>query len=352
MKKRMYEPDSVRFTAMMNRVQGILYWIGKNCQMPFLIGETGFSAQVNIQPDSGTHGDTSEQRQYAEITLQQTRDCFGSGYSWWKYQNSYWGNSIYEDSFGLLDGGICMPPCSALEKPVVKAFENFDPTGAVYGCNPPANYFDPWNHELFSPDTNRFRGHIRDFLDQQPVKDAVVSARTLYRISTSPPDTSYDYTYTFTDSLGNFRIRPFDSITQNLTDKVIDFYISAFGSERLLRQIGNPSAPLIDNSIYNLKQKKWDFDGVIKDDTVHTGEVELMQGWNSLMLSDVILEAGAQVNIHARREIDISNYFESSYGSEVAIDCIPTFSVCSDYYDFDKKSTGFLQDTTFINKST
>lgn len=338
-KKSSYEPDSIRLEAMIKRGQGFLYWLEKNSQMPFIIGENGFSAQENVLPNAGTLGDTSEQRQYAERILQLTRDCLGSGYSWWKYQNSYWGNSIYEDSFGLLNGGVCTPPCNALEKPVVKAFENFNALDSINPSHPPDNYFDPWNHELFSLDTNRFRGHVRNFDNQQPIKDVVVFARTLYKINQAPADSTYDYSYTFTDSLGNFIIRPLDSIPQILTDKVRDLYISGPGSERLICQAGNPYAPLVDNSVYNLVQKKWNFDGVFKNDTIHSNEVETLQGWHSLSLSGLILETGSNVTFNARQEIIIDCYFEALVGSEAKIECIPTFPICMDYDGFLKKIT-------------
>lgn len=334
-RKMTYEPDSFKFTAMVNRVHGLLYWLGRNSQMPYIIGETGFSAEKDTLPTSGTHGDTSEQRRFAEITLQRTRDCLGSGYSWWKYQNSYWG-STYEDFFGLLDYGNCTPPCNTLEKPVVKAFENFNATGPLTGCYPPANYFDPFNHEIFAPGTNIIHGNVKD-THGVPIRDAVVFGTTFTKTNENN-DSLYNYFFTFTNSLGNFVITPFDTAFPSKPNIIHDLYITAPGAERILRQRWNQWCPLVDNENYVLTQNRWDFDGQITDETFALNG-ETRQGWNSLTLTDVNVQTGVGVTFSARTEVVINQEFDAVSGSEVTIECQPTFPLCTDYDGYTKKSS-------------
>jgi hypothetical protein len=342
-RKTTYEPDSARFTAMMNRVHGILYWIGKNCQMPFLIGETGFSAQENIQPDSGTHEDTSEQRQYAEITLQQTRDCFGSGYSWWKYQNADWG-SVYENNFGLLNDGFCTPRCYNLEKPVVKAFENFNASAPPNTCYPPTNYFDPWNYKKYSLDTitHTIQGNVRDSITGVAIRDAVVFGKTCLGLDNNnkPID---DLHFTFTDSLGNFKITPYNFLPPFDTNQLSELYVSAPGAKRICKKANDPEALLKNNDEYQLMQQRWDFNGELGNDTIHNGEFKTFQGWYLFDVTNVTIEAGSEVNINARHEINANSFFDARVGSEVMIDCIPTFPICTDYEVFQKKAFTMIQ---------
>ncbi|MCX6267091.1 MAG: T9SS type A sorting domain-containing protein [Bacteroidetes bacterium] len=342
--KTTYELDSMKLQYMINRIHGLLYWLGKNSQMPFLIGETGFSAQENVPDSLGTDGNTLQQKQYADSTLQLTRDCLGSGYSWWKYQNSYWHNSNYQDFLGLLNGGICNTPCISLEKPVVKAFENFSSTDPHKECKPPTNYFNPWNLPISYPDSNIIHGIVKDKLTGKPIRDAVVFGTSFQ--NWNGLDSIVSYKYTFTDSLGNFRMIPYNFTSPTDTTFIHDLYITAPGAERLIRQIGSPWPPyLIDNENYELTQRRWDFDGELTNVNIHTNEVENLQGWNSLSLTAVKLDSGSFVNINARREINIDNEFEALTGSEVLVECLSTFPICTDFEGFQKKSTFSKQET-------
>ena len=341
--KMIYEPDSIRFNKMVNRVQGHFYWLSKNSHMPFIIGETGFSAQANIPPETGTHGDTSEQRQYAEKTLQMTKECKGSGYSWWIYQNLWW-PSANQKYFGLLDYGACTsPPCESLEKPVVKAFENFDTATPQNPCVPPANYYDPMNHQIFAPGTNIIHGHVEDD-DGNPIRDAVVFGTTYCKYDYVKRIPIYNYHYTFTDSTGNFTIIPFDTVFPAIPNKIKNLYISASGSERIFRQDSNQCYPLIDSATYQLTQLKWDYDEELIDDTITTYRV--VQGWNTVSVTDVVIQSGAEVDINARSEVQVNTNFEANQGSEVSIKCTETFPFCMDYDGLNKKNTSLVQQAT------
>ncbi|MCX6267088.1 MAG: T9SS type A sorting domain-containing protein [Bacteroidetes bacterium] len=328
--KTSYEPALQSLDDMVKRFHGNLYWLNKNSVMPYIIGETGFSAQSDIYASPGTDGTLSEQRQYAERTLQLTRDCMGSGYSWWKYQNSYWDTTNrFQDCLGLLDWGICTPPCDSLEKPVVQAFENFDPTGPLYPCTPPVNYFNLWNHPILTPD-NSIEGYVKDD-HGHCIEDAVVFGTT-YLYTTSNGRRVDDEKFTFTDTNGYFRVIPYDYEYPPIPNKIKFLKISSPGSIRALREDTTSGPPLINQQIYNLTQKRWDYDGKLLNDTIHASAGDtILQGWNSMDIANVLIDAGSNVTINARNRIEINHEFEALYGSEVMIECVPTFPICNDF---------------------
>jgi hypothetical protein len=95
-------------------------WMGQSARIPWIIGETGFSASPfnrgkhigygsdrRFNPNDGT---LKEQKQFALETAQWCLDCGGLGYAWWQYKDVHWENDYsVKDS---LDG----------RKPVADAF--------------------------------------------------------------------------------------------------------------------------------------------------------------------------------------------------------------------------------------
>jgi len=331
----LYSSDSItkRLDAMVKRYHGNLYWLCKNSVMPFIIGETGFAAQDTILSSAtGTDGDTLQQRQYAEITQRITRNCLGSGYSWWKYQDSYWGDDEFEDYLGLLRRGICNPPCDSLEKPVVKAFMNFDPNFPPGTCTPPDNYFNLFNHPDSCP--NIIHGNVNDDYGN-PIKDVVANGSTFLYINDVNKQPIYDIHYTFSDNSGNFKIIPYDYVGQQERNIIESLWISAPGCTRIFKQHQDSIPiwnPLIDSANYILTQKRWDYDGKIDNTIIQSDEPAFLQGWNSLSLTDIMLETSSELTISARDNIEINHEFEAyRQGDEILIECVPTFPICSDF---------------------
>ena len=134
--------------------------------MPWIIGETSFAAiddewygsadrhypEVNGELDGSLNGEHFNQKSYAQEMLAYVRDCGGSGFSWWEFQELSWGNPT-DDGYGLLRHGEAITDYSAIRKPVVDAFENYlDVNGEPPAPNPanaipPPNYYDPNNFD-------------------------------------------------------------------------------------------------------------------------------------------------------------------------------------------------------------
>jgi len=354
-RKYPYEPDSQRVTTMVNRFHAMMQCLGNTSVMPFIVGETGFSARAGVMPaNPGTDGDTLQQKQYADSTLRITRNCLGSGYSWWKYQDSSWG-SPFEDHLGLMNSGICTPPCNTLQKPVIQAFKDFN------WENPPVNsplpdsiYFNPFNHPI-QDSSKVIHGN---FVDEHgnPIKDAVIYGKTV--LFYDPQNLTipiYSIHYTYSDSSGNFTIIPYDYDTSKIERGFIEqIWFSAPGAEKSFRYHYDKDTTvwnkLFDSITITLKQNRWNYDEEINGVTISdTGKT--LRGWNSITLSNVVFDTGSSVSVNARTDIDINSSFETLTGSEATVECIPTFPLCPECIAT-KISSGFYNENSVINKQT
>lgn len=88
-----------------------LYWMSQNIEVPWIIGETGYSAyRINnpedekCSPDEWGYGDEEAQRLFAEYSIQRTRNCGGQGFSWWLYKDICSDNGGYtnQSNMGLV----------------------------------------------------------------------------------------------------------------------------------------------------------------------------------------------------------------------------------------------------------
>lgn len=121
-------------------VENDIYWFGKYVKKPWVIGETGYSADN----DSVSY-DT--QKKYGERFLKQAINCGASGFSWWQYKDVQWYE--YQSNFlGLLEQkGTTQTSKKDLvvngtPKPVAAIFKNFDPFKKTGECNCLDNYYN------------------------------------------------------------------------------------------------------------------------------------------------------------------------------------------------------------------
>jgi hypothetical protein len=87
---------------IMNLYQIHLHWMSQQCEIPWIIGETGFAATdkpgplpfVGDAPEHHEwpymHGNESQQKEFALNSLLLTRQAGGSGWSWWSFQEKSW----------------------------------------------------------------------------------------------------------------------------------------------------------------------------------------------------------------------------------------------------------------------
>ena len=356
-----------------NRVMSQLYWLKNNCPIPWMIGETGFGATDdevgNGYPPGPYHfpdvdgelggtsfpplnGEYYTQKNYAHDMLKMVRDCNGSGYSWWEYQELWWAAppnpDINGNNYGLLRHGEASDPgkYSILKKPVVDEFENYlDASGQPPAIDPaggqmPIHYYDPYDNATISPNTNIIHGTILDFDTSNPIKDAYLFGTTiLYQDRNVVPfKDHFTGNYTFTNDNGEFTIIPYDYESRFPNDNtILDLKISAVGAERAERGWGiyNPTwLSVLDGETFYLKRNQLGYDGIISNETVSSPNTKNFRGWNSLTTTDVIIQSGASSDFTARTEINVNTEFHAENGSEVHIYPSMTFPDCPDFNQF------------------
>ncbi|HBX51834.1 MAG TPA: hypothetical protein DEH02_12280 [Bacteroidales bacterium] len=332
------------------RTANKLFWLSRNCPMPWIIGETGFTASASWDTTWGLQGTLDDMANYAEYSLNATCNCGGSGSSWWSYQDvNFDGTSsdnFWANFFGLLERGYEPGPVS--EKPAVDIFRNYLPV--VNGPCPVSYspvydstklYYDPYQFHLYnSIDTNYVHGKIID-QDGNPIEDAIIDARIAIQLY---PDSDLHVFYpqtAITDQNGNFTIIPVDIYRINTDSTRYSFighmYITAAGAENTERGVWNDAPHVTPNDTIELNRINFKYDGIIYNKTISTSANTLLSGWNSLTIgNDVSITAGTTGDIKARTEIHLTDGFEALLGSDVHLYNAEVFSECPCYANYSR----------------
>ena len=123
-----------------NEVENEVYWYGKYVKKPWVIGETGFSAD-------GDSVSYTTQKTFAEKFLHRAVNCGASGFSWWQYKDVQWFD-FQSNYLGLLnhkgetvtsDKNLVV---NGTAKPASSSFKHFDPTQKNGPCNCLDNYYN------------------------------------------------------------------------------------------------------------------------------------------------------------------------------------------------------------------
>jgi len=347
---------SVQQTAITRSLNKV-YWTQQNSALPFIIGETGFTASINY-PDYATqiiplgfNGSITDQATYALQTLNATCNCGSSGYSWWSYQDVSYsdpGPSFGGNFFGLLERNHA-PESSAEKQPTVNNFRNYTPgiTGScpvdyssTYNIN--KLYYNPYQHP--SNPTKTITGTITDQNSTPiPIKDAYLLAWTDlgWTFDPTPPNPQFiwhsDLHYTFSDNNGYFEVIPYANILYPAIDiypagtgNIVNITMSAAGAERI--NYGWCCNNITSNISCTLN--KVNYDVSINNHTVSNGTSENFQAKNTLTTSNIVIQSGATAEFKATNEIHLLPGFDAESGSDVHIYCTPVFLDCSNYSSF------------------
>lgn len=125
-----YEPEQVR---------NEMYWYGKYIKKPWIIGETAIPADN----DSVSY---EKQKTFAELTMKQTYNCGGIGYSWWQYKDVEWFD-YHANFLGVVNRkGETInskgEKVAGTIKSTADAFKNYTPVKDVNGCLCLDNYYN------------------------------------------------------------------------------------------------------------------------------------------------------------------------------------------------------------------
>lgn len=323
-----HEPESERLQCQIDRVKGVIYWIGQNSPMPWIIGETAYAANTTATGDPFTQGSLDDQQEYASQTLEAVKANGGSGYSWWVYQNLNWSNM--NESYGLLQSGNCFPlPCTSLEKPMITEFKTFDPSSIAYSPTKPANYYNPYNYDMsgVNPSSEVITGTVVDEFGY-PIKNAVIYAHTTIA--------DWPFHYTFTNEDGYFELLPYDTDESAFGwprfATIKNLKISASGAERVLWGSDLPDSDSIyinNGATYILNQNKFYYELNSEDQIISESKPDLLKAWNIVTANNLQIYSGVEGDISSRSEVHFTGETNISFGSEVHIFNTETFADCA-----------------------
>lgn len=182
-----YAPEMVNQTPLdYDRVFRDLYWFRlADLGMPWMIGEIGFSADIDDGNVTGDHGQISDMLTFIQTTLDFVRDCGGDGYAWWALGDEF-GNTSLSAYWGLKTlGGVW--------KPVTAPFENF----SLSGASPPFAPLTYYN-KFVTVQSYEIHGQVLSAPFVPVYNACVIAGYTNGSVTTT--------TETFTDINGNYTL--------------------------------------------------------------------------------------------------------------------------------------------------
>lgn len=325
--------------AMLERHCGVLHWFGQVCHMPWIIGETGFSASAT--PPLAwprMHGTEAEQAAFVQASLEYTRAAGGSGWSWWVFQDFRWYDpftarpiEVRENYFGMLRLGDQNAPW--YEKPAVDVVRNYVPAPmpAVPGSQP-ANYHNP----NILANVPWLTGTVEDQFGQ-PLKE--VNARIWCKSNNvNDPDPElalHTFHSAYTDMNGNF-IFFIEPQTSGYEPPVYEnLLIVGLGTDRVF--YGTWFDTSIPNGVaHQLAKHPFLFNGQLANKDIYNTTLEPTQqyhAWTDMTVQDVNVHAGPEpgasyVEMAARRSVHIMGEFHAQSGSTLHIRTLETFPEC------------------------
>lgn len=334
-----------------------LYWLGSTCSMPYIVGETGFSAEDDTENPPGEtnlldavpahhqypfmYGSESEQAAYAQYSMDATRNYLGSGYSWWEFQNIKWyrlpppshpvAGQYSENFFGPLKYGDNVNPW--YDKQVVSTFENYVlPLYAGSLPSEPLNYHNWYN-------CNGLQLEKWFLWDQynQPIVGANVQCRYHYNSSHEPYGAVFDIDNTLITGLdGQVSIKGSASFPGTYYLSWYEAWVKVPGAK--MRYYSNslfatPSIYFPDwGSTVTMARDHMDFDGVDSGINIPIGGYRDVKAWNSITVANSVVHgnatAGGSADFHARQSIHLAPGTDFQQGSEVHVWTEATFADC------------------------
>ncbi|WKZ64866.1 MAG: hypothetical protein QY325_08800 [Flavobacteriales bacterium] len=346
-------------------------WHGAAIPMPFIIGETSFSAEDSNDDnfddpfnhhlvDDPAHdyppwrdGPESQQSAYASQTMTATRAYLGSGYSWWGFQNGraanltppspptpsniqHWQGVYRANFYGALKYGDenANPPIPWEDKLVAGTFSTYSLASAPSSLpTPPADYHRGKFNGSLSSGTVLGTVNLID-QDGQAITHAVGWTKLIYSDASNDPVHEI-----VTNQISN------DQGLLNIhRGPVINgWYVSKY--EMRVHVPGGATSPGdASNQSYQswqqlgssltLARSKLAFTAEASGVTVPIGQSYDPKAWSTLFVNNVTYEGngsqGASGDLRARQFIHMSTEFHAAHGSEVHIHPENVFPDCGD----------------------
>lgn len=354
-----------KFPSALERVRANLYYLGKNCPLPFMIGETGFSA-MDDNPNGGSailnfpevDGSITEQDNFMQEMFSAVRNSNGSGISVWNYQQHWWGaNEPRQNGYGILrHGGILDINGNfnfQIDKPVVNFIRNYpNPPPIPVAPFQPANYYNLKNY-LSGPDD--VFGNVWDVETYNTIPNAIVQGWLNYYIFNTTTNRwilKSDNNHTFTDVNGQFVLNSVYPLAMQspLLPGLVDLYqvwvtAPSYETAKQFRGNGYPLDYFIHSSPFN-----YNLD--VTNEMVNIGNsTRRYRAWNSLEVYNLHVQATGSIQLIAGNKVHLNYGFQSKFGSETHVFCsTQPFSLCDEDMLNQRNSTNAYQSGNYFDQ--
>ncbi len=306
-----------------NQVLAELKWYSSVINKPWMIGETGLAGNNDIYDTTcyiDTHVPSEEdQRNYAEISINQCFDCGGIAYSWWQYQDVFWGreDTCFDNTIGLKYRDENALNQSGKEKLIVtdNIFKNY-----MYNFNP--NNCEIDQEVYFNP--NGYNGyHVKGYvLDEysNPIKDAVILAQSGF---------TGEFSVSHSDENGYF-----DIYSQH-KDAIIYKIRISYPGYSVYQTEGYSSvdtSEIIEAKLINYRYNDYE---EYSESIIQNGQSKIVFADNSITTHNVKVNNGGKLSLYADEKININQNFTVDSGAYFTAK-VGTFQKCNTFANNEK----------------
>ncbi len=341
--------ENYSYELAYERFLGRLIWLQRNSPLPWIIGEISLGAMDDyyekdtvpqppvwtryaLSPPRVNTPDLQVQKDFAEQSLEDVRNCGASGYSWWQFQETWWVSPLSEwknhnhDADGLLRHKAfydltIQEDEFPLEKPVVEAFENYTPaTPDPQAVQQPQNYYNPFNGNNYM-----VCGYVKD-QDEVAIRDAVV-----YASNWNPPIYDDITVYGFTNENGCYNIgTPYNDDLSHFN------YLKASAVGCGVGEI-TPGYIYLNTKNFEISRPLLYNTQLSSPTTIQINEEETYQAINTIAISNLTVDGngsnGGSAEIKARNSVTLQSGFWAKSGSHVHVHTGPFLFPCETWPD-------------------
>lgn len=232
--------------SLLERFEAKFYWISRNIDKPWIVGETGLNTAEDCEPLNWSWGTIEEAKEFMTYSMEETKLAGGSGYSWWSFQDMKFKPGHVEgtcsaSAYGLVDhkegsyflnsggdtimGGLKIP----FNELPFKAFTEGKPYPKRWDKSYPMPVKEVYYNIDYLPAHQKLFGRVVDE-HGRAIEDAIVSVRNpiskSYYFTFSKPDGSFEMNTGHTNVLNHpdFEIQATAVRKNTVVARIADVY--------------------------------------------------------------------------------------------------------------------------------
>lgn len=332
-----------------------LHWFGKICHMPWIIGETGYTANDRNDPQYLPHvgvgpqyhqwpymqGTEADQAEFVAFSLEKSRASGASGWSWWMFQEWRWWHVYFDEPYLAFDlqedaymGLLHLGDQNAdwYDKLAVSVVQNYTP--APFPQEPasePPNYFNPYD----LPTIPWLTGTVQN-TNGEALQDVDARIWCKSRLFGNTDDLFALETFhnAFTDEEGALVFYKEPQTPGYVTPEYQNLVVVGRGTESSSHGTWN-GTPINEGAMYPKETHPYLFNGLWASVDINnvSQETQYYHAWSDLLVRDVtvlsdLYPGTSPVEVAARNSIHVTTSFHAQASSTVHLRTLGTFPDC------------------------